>query len=130
MLRFGIEPYLECSSKGDKRFSAFYARLKCEGNKSIEELYQGSKVLEDGSINNDWRKAKGKKATNPEEIRKYYAILWNTYFKENPELLDVIGQYKGFSDIFGQEGHACQAEEIYRVDQARKAGVETVVVEI
>ena len=115
MLKFGEKPFLECSSKGDKRFSAFYARLKCAGNKSIEELYQASKILEDGSVNNDWRKAKGKKCTNPEEVRKYYSVLWNTYFREKPELKDVIKNYKGFSDIFGQEGHACQAEEIYRI---------------
>lgn len=115
MLRFGEEPYLECSSRGDKRFSAFYARLRCEGNKSIEELYQASKVLEDGSVNNDWRKAKGKKATNPEECKAYYSVLWNTYFVENPQLKEVIKQYNGFTDIFGQQDHACQAEEIYRI---------------
>lgn len=115
MLRFGQEPYLECSSKGDKRFSAFYARIKKEGNKSIEQLYQEHKILEDGTVNNDWRKAKGKKATNPEECRRWYSVLWRTYFKENPELLDVIKQYNGFTDIFGQEGHACQAEEIYKI---------------
>lgn len=28
MIKVGFEPRLECSSRGDKRFSAFYARIK------------------------------------------------------------------------------------------------------
>lgn len=117
MIRFGEEPFLECSSKGDKRFSAFYARLKrnAEVIKSIEEWYQYTKVFEDGSTGLDWRQAKGRKAVNQEYCRKVYSHLWDLYFQENPELLDVIKEYKGFSDIFGQEGHACQAEEVYRI---------------
>jgi hypothetical protein len=43
MLRFGHPPYLECSSRGDKRFSAFYAKPSSGNGKSIEELYQASK---------------------------------------------------------------------------------------
>ena len=38
MIKCGIPPYLECSSRGNKAFSAFYARLKAYGNKSIEEI--------------------------------------------------------------------------------------------
>ena len=34
MIKHGEPPYLECSSAGDKRFSAFWAKL---GDKSIEE---------------------------------------------------------------------------------------------
>lgn len=113
MLKFGQEPYLECSSKGDKRFSAFYARRGYAI--SIEELYQTFKIFEDGTTSLSWRQAKGKKPVNIKECRIYYSYLWNLYFKENPYLLEVIKQYKGFSDIFGQAGHACQAEEIYRI---------------
>ena len=118
MLRFGDEPYLECSSKGDKRFSAFYARLKepsaYEG-KSIEELYQYCKVFEDGVTGLDWKEAKGKVPVNVEEARMFYSYLWDQYFKQHPELLDIIKEYNGFTDIYGQEGHACQAEEVYRI---------------
>jgi hypothetical protein len=115
MLRFGSSPYLECSSKGDSRFSAFYARIKSKGNKSIEELYQASKKFPGGLTGLTWREAKGKVAINQSEVRRVYRELWIEYFNENPNLTDVILQYKGFSDIYGQKGHACQAEEIYSI---------------
>lgn len=115
MQKFGYEPFLECSSKGDKRFSAFYARLKSYNNKSIEEIYQASKIFEDGATNLSWREAKGRKAVNQEQVSEIYSQLWKEYFKENPNLLDVIKNYNGFSDIFGQPRHNCQAEEIYKI---------------
>lgn len=112
MLKFGKEPFLECSSKGDRRFSAFYARVK---GKSIEEQYQAAKII-DGRKGLSWREAKGKIASNADECKALYSALWDYYFYvERPELLEVIKEYKGFSDIFGQPGHACQAEEIYRI---------------
>ena len=115
MLKFGEEPFLECSSKGDKRFSAFYARVENGTIRSIEDWYQGFKRFEDGGVGLSWREAKGRVAINQSEARKMYSWLWDVYFRQNPELYDVIKQYRGFSDIFGQEGHACQAEEIYRI---------------
>lgn len=122
MIKFGEEPYLECSSRGDRRFSAFYSKVHPTNVQepddpgiSIESLYQSSKIFEDGTTGLSWREAKGRKPVNVEHVRKVYSYLWDMYFKENPELLDVIRQYKGFSDIFGQEGHACQAEEVYRI---------------
>lgn len=115
-LKFGSEPYLECSSKGDKRFSAFYARVDYHGvTKSIEEWYQCHKILPDGTRVRNWRDGKGKLAINIDECRALYEGCWKKYFEQNPELLDVIKEYNGFSDVYGQEGHACQAEEIYRV---------------
>jgi hypothetical protein len=119
MLKFGEEPFLECSSKGDKRFSAFYARLKRKDKKSIEELYQSGKLFEDGSTNLSWKEAKGRQPINMHFCRLHYKRLWDWYFEENPELKEVIKQYNGFTDIFGQEGHCCQAEEIYRIRYAK-----------
>lgn len=120
MIRFGDSPYLECSSKGDKRFSAFYARIKRRRNQTIEELYQGMKMI-DGCISGlSIKEAKGKKPINIEQCRSFYSLLWDEYFDENPNLLLEIGyQYKGFSDVFGQTGHACQAEEVYRIVNER-----------
>ncbi len=119
MLKFGDSPYLECSSKGDKRFSAFYARIRSKGNSSIEELYQGYKKFDDGFggiiTNLNWRDAKGRKAINQEEASVYYSHLWDLYFQENLSLIEVIKRYNGFSDIFGQKGSCCQALEIFRV---------------
>lgn len=118
MVKFGFNPMLECSSKnpkGDKRFSAFYAKLQKYANRTIEEVYQAAKVFEDGSTNLSTEAAKGRKAVNMEEVRKLYEELWDLYFEENPELLKVIRQYRGFSDVFGKEGNACQAASIYRI---------------
>lgn len=115
MLRYGEAPYLECSSKGDKRFSSFYARLRKYNNKSIEELYQAFKIFENGETNLNWRQAKGRRPINIEECRKYFSYLWNIYLEENPELLKIIKEASGLSDMFGQEGHACQSEELWRL---------------
>lgn len=112
MIKHGSEPYLECSSKGDTRFSAFYAKI---GGKSIEEHYQCHKILEDGSTGNSWRYAKGKRAVNQEECSVYYSKLWDLYITQNPELLEVLKTASGLSDTFGLEGHVCQATELWRI---------------
>lgn len=115
MIQHGAAPYLECSSKGDKRFSAFYARIKSRGNRSIEDLYQAAKVFEDGRTGLDWRQAKGKKAVNQAQVSGLYATLWDEYMQENPSLLPVITAASGLSDMFGQAGRCCQASELWRI---------------
>lgn len=80
----------ECSSKGDKRFSAFYARLN--DGRSIEEHYQCDiKGYDIGGTN--WRLGKGKapkRNITKEQQWLEYKGLWSLYFKRNPHLLDVI----------------------------------------
>lgn len=117
MLTFGRPPHLECSSKGFRQFSAFYARVRGRGNRSIEELYQAAKIFEDGSTGQTWRQAKGKKCVNQKEVRALYSKLWDEYMAENPDLLPILKRATGLSDVFGQEGHACQAEELWRIRQ-------------
>lgn len=112
MIRHGTAPFLECSSKGDKRFSAFYAEIF---GISIEEHYQRFKILEDGTTGNSWRNAKGKKAVNQQEASEYYSKLWDTYIEQNPHLLQVLEEASGLSDLFGQQGHCCQATELWRI---------------
>ena len=114
MVKVGMYPMLECSSKGDKRFSAFYARIRSLGNKSIEELYQGAKVFADSTTGLSPREAKGKKAINMEYCAKLYDKLWERYLDENPELVDVLKKYSGYSDMFGKPGCQCQALSIYK----------------
>ncbi len=113
MLRYGKEPFLECSSKGDKRFSAFWARLKT--GKSIEETYQAAKIFEDGSTGLDWREAKGRRCVNQEEVDSLYDELWNRYLDENPDLKQPLIEATGISDIFGQVGHNCQATTLWKI---------------
>jgi hypothetical protein len=122
MVTFGQAPILECSSKGDKRFSAFFARIRFRQNKSIEELYQARKLFEGNVSGLSIQEAKGKKPINIEDCRRFYSMLWDDYFNENPQLLSVIAGYGGFSDIFGKSGHACQAEEVYRIARERIPG--------
>lgn len=119
MVRHGSPPYLECSSHGEKRLSAFHARIKARGNRSIEELYQAAKQFEDGRTGLSWKDAKGKKPVNVEEVRALYSVLWDEYIAENPPLLALITAASGLSDKFGQAGHACQASELWRIKTAR-----------
>lgn len=115
MIRHGQAPFLECSSKGDKRFSAFCARIRARNNRSIEELYQGAKIFEDGRTGLGWREAKGKRAINMDDVLALYSRLWDEYIEENPELLELLKEVAGLSDLFGQAGHACQATELWRI---------------
>lgn len=115
MIKVGSKPFLECSSRGDKRFSAFYARLRCANNRSIEEIYQASKVFADGATGLTPAQAKGRKAVNMDFCAKVYSQAWDKYFEENPELLNYALNFNGFSDMFGQPNHQCQAIEIYRI---------------
>lgn len=115
MIKHGQPPYLECSSKGDKRFSAYSARIKARGLKSIEEIYQAAKVFEGGLTGLHPRMAKGRFAENQAECTALYAKLWDEYIAENPELLEPLLKATGLSDIFGQPGHVCQATELWRI---------------
>lgn len=115
MIRHGSAPYLECSSKGDKRFSAFYARVRAYDHKTIEELFQGYKVFEDGTTGLSIKEAKGRKAVNYKEASVFYDRLWSTYIEENPEFLQVLKHASGLSDVFGQPGHACQATSLWNI---------------
>lgn len=115
MVRHGTAPFLECSSKGDRRFSAFGARIRSRGNRSIEEVYQAAKVFADGSTGLTWREAKGRSAVNMDEVRALYGRLWDEYMAENPDLLSVLTAASGLSDVFGQPGHACQATKLWRI---------------
>ena len=121
MIKHGRSPYLECSSRGDKRFSAFYAFVVYKGNRRpIEDHYQAFKVFEvDGKriTGLHWREAKGKKAINQQEAAEFYAMLWDLYIKRNPDLLEVIKAASGISDIFGKKGSQCQATELWRIKQ-------------
>ena len=92
---------MECSSRGDKRLSAFHARVN---GKSIEEQYQAAKVFEGGVTGLHWTKAKGRKAQNAEECAALYEKLWAQYIEEHPELQDVLVKASGLSDMFARKG--------------------------
>lgn len=94
----------EVSSKGDKRFSAFFAKLQkgtvidlpgkpnyvLEKDATIEEIYQiGIKGYP--SVN----KGKGKASLNPMTRMQqygYYKALWETWAEDNPEAMKDLAQ--------------------------------------
>ena len=112
MIRLGFPPFLECSSRGDTRFSAFYARPISLGGRSIEDAYQAMKVFEDGSTGLTWRQAKGKRALNMAECEEAYKQWWKEWVSEQ-DLLPVLKAVSGLSDMFGQAGHICQASTLW-----------------
>ena len=114
MYRIGTAPFLECSTRGDKRFSAFCARPTSLNGKSIEEAYQASKVFADGSTGLNWRAAKGRTPVNMEHCRRLYDLWWKEWVLEQ-NLLPVLKAASGLSDMFGQHGRTCQAEVLWRI---------------
>lgn len=107
---------LECSSKGDKRFSAFYALVLCQSGfkRSVEHLYQNAKRNEDGTISGKGKQPAylkiGSDIYPNTALTAWYNYLWLKYFEQNPELLEVLAQYDKFTDMF--RGHCinCQAD--------------------
>ena len=88
MFRFARYGGYECSSKGDRRFSAFYARLK--DGRTIEEAYQldvkGYRIY-----GNNPMLGKGKPPINRAvDTWLEYLALWETWAKENPRLIEEL----------------------------------------
>lgn len=80
----------ECSSAGDRRFSALYARLR--DGRTIEEAYQLD-LKGYRAYGSDWRLGKGRPAINgltQEELWAEYVALWDRYLSENPGLLEDL----------------------------------------
>ena len=78
----------EVSSKGDKRFSAFYAIMP--DGRSIEMHYQCDiKGYDVGGRN--WRLGKGKPPLDrSKSMWKEYLNLWKEWAKKNPELIKEL----------------------------------------
>lgn len=110
---------LECSSKGDKRFSAFYASVVIKGKlASIETHYQNAKRDAEGNI-----PGKGKRVAymiNPYTGNKlpatclsdFYTSLWIKYFNAHPVLLEYAKTFDDFNDMFRGSCINCQADVI------------------
>lgn len=92
---------IEVSSKGDKRFSALYAKLK--DGRTIEEAWQigvkGYSSVKEGKGKPPKRKM------SPEESYQAYKNLWRQWARENPKLLKALRSMtrdgKGLNDSFG-----------------------------
>lgn len=87
--RFSDNGY-ECSTVGDKRFSALVATLK--DGRTIEQAYQLG-VKGHGKFGSDWRLGKGKPPLDPTvDLWAEYLLLWRTWAAENPELIQDLAQ--------------------------------------
>lgn len=90
----------EVSSLGDKRFSAFHARLK--DGRSIEEHYQCDIKGYDLSGTN-WRLGKGKppldKSISKKQLFDSYKALWKECSNDHQNLLDELYQVIGPNGI-------------------------------
>lgn len=91
----------EVSSKGDKRFSAFYARLA--DGRTIEEAYQLD-VKGYRKFSNNPMAGKGKPPLFPCDTWKEYLNLWKMWAKENPEKIEWLRNNCGgtLSDMFAK----------------------------
>ena len=96
----------QCSTKGDRRFSAFYARLA--DGRSIEEHYQCDVFNQFDIGGTNWRLGKGKsplRNISPDDLYLEYKDLWKQYFALNPYLvdflIDILPNYNyTLSDVF------------------------------
>lgn len=123
---------LECSSKGDKRYSAFYANVTVFGrNTNIERHYQSCKKFNDPTITKakglqpDFIEIKGKKL-DKKYLTPWYKLLWVKYLDNNPDLVEYASQFDDFHDIFkGKNTINCQADVIRQyIKQGRESIIE------
>lgn len=88
--RYSRHSGYECSSKGDYRFSALFARLP-EG-RTIEEIYQGDvKGFDPGGTR--WWLGKGKQPLvwmTRKDLWTAYFSLWEQWAEANPHLMDEL----------------------------------------
>lgn len=127
---------LECSTKGDKRFSALTAKVMVKVNgeekfDSIEVHYQNAKEYLDEFGNfvkpKDWKEAKHWQHKRRKPVRlningiilpldflsQYYKTLWVKYLDANPSLVEYAKQFDDFTDVFRTETTMnCQADVI------------------
>ncbi len=89
----GQESY-EVSTQGDRRFSAFVARL--QDGRTIEVAYQlDVKGYRTSPTDRDWRKGKKKRPLRPlsqEQLYAEYKALWQQWAIENPPLMAELAQ--------------------------------------
>ena len=109
---------LECSSRGDRRFSAIYARVTLFGvTQSTEQHYQGCKRFHTAVSNPKGRKPayieiNGKEYPT-EYLTPYYKILWLKYLDNNRDLVEYAKGFDDFHDMFrGRNTINCQADVI------------------
>lgn len=119
----------ELSSRGDKRFSALYARLR--DGRTIEQAYQLD-VKGYRAVGNDWRLGKGKPPHASRagvDLWAEYKALWQQWADENPELIEELAQIaagKVLTDRFASSPIS-QARALAQILNERAAGESAVL---
>lgn len=124
---------LECSTKGDKRFSAFCAYITINGKTdSIEHFYQNAKRVNSGEVAGKGKPFDyficpfcGVKFT-PEEASNLYKGLWIVYYNKHPELIRYARQFDIFNDMLKGKSTNCQADVIRDIVYNQKRFVNNV----
>ena len=115
---------LECSSKGDRRFSSLYAQVIAFNTlASIEHHYQQSKRDANGNPVSKGKPVDHMVLNNikleARFLTQWYNLLWIKYLDNNPKLVDVLKRYDDYSDCFKGRAINCQADTIRAYMQNR-----------
>lgn len=99
---------LYCDSRGDRRFSALFAKVTAFGlERPIEAHYQLAKRQTGQDAPTKWTQMKGKKPNYLDiyghrfEVKRlgaWYALLWVWYLDDHPELVAHAQQFDTFDD--------------------------------
>lgn len=111
---------LQCHSKGDKRFSAIYAKVTIDKKTdTIENFYQNAKRDINGL-----KVSKGEKVSYMEFrgvklpsyfLSDFYDLLWIQYFIENKDLYAYACTFDDYKDIFKGKSINNQEDTIRRI---------------
>lgn len=121
MERLNIPKVLECSSEGDKRYSALFAKVSVfDKEDTIENHYQMCKRFSN-YVPKNWYDAKGRKPTHivingisldARFLTPFYKLLWVKYLDANPDLVEHAKTFDFFHDKFKGQSINCQADII------------------
>lgn len=134
---------LECSSKGDMRFSAFGAEVEMFGKvATIEEHYQLSKVFMDRDKTfrpQSIYDVKGKNSKTkdmemfcievngqyfpPDYRKEFYLLMWLRYLDAHPDYVEYLSYFDDYNDIFKGKSAICQADAIRQYIKDGRASV-------
>lgn len=137
---------LECSTCGDKRFSAFGAKVKAFGAYDFVEFFyrlaKGFEGKERPRIKDPWykkmdyiRSIKGKKPDfmilgskryDVSKLSQWYHMLWIRYLDANPDLVDYLKLFDEYNDVYKGSSVSCKADSIRKYI---KDGRESLLVE-
>ncbi len=114
----GEPPYLETGPHGRGDFNPYTARLQCHHGRSIHEAFTAAKIFENGATGLTPDQAKGRNATNSDELGDIYTALWGQWLRENPKQMDALLSARGIANVNAPEEDVCPAQTLWRIRQA------------